>query len=62
VTISDSVVTLNNAQGGFSVSGTNGGGAGGGIVDFNDPGVLQLINTNVFSNTASTAGTDDIFP
>jgi hypothetical protein len=61
VKINDSSITHNTAVGGFSLFGTTGSGYGGGIVDFNFPGVLQLFNTNVYSNSASTAG-DDIFP
>jgi hypothetical protein len=61
VMISDSTVTLNNAQGGFGGA-SPAGGYGGGIVDFNSPGVLQLIgNWTPTNNHASTDG-QDIYP
>jgi hypothetical protein len=60
VQVSDSTITLNTAQGGFG--GTSFGGYGGGIFEFESSiDVLQLINTNVFANHASTAGDDFYF-
>jgi hypothetical protein len=59
VMLSDSTITLNTAQGGLGS--TSGGGYGGGIASFEYAGVLQLFNTNVYSNHASTFG-DDFYP
>jgi hypothetical protein len=58
MTIGDSTITLNNAQGGFTAGGANGVGYGGGIATLNQLGVLQLPNTIVDPNFASTGDPD----
>jgi hypothetical protein len=57
LSIRNSKVTLNRAQGGGSLGGVNGQGYGGGIGHF---GALDLLFTDVSGNSAST-GFDDIF-